>query len=408
MSEYLTHILPGGLRIIYQQCRSSVSYAGFTVNVGTRDERAGEEGLAHFVEHLIFKGTARRKSWHILNRMENVGGELNAYTSKEETVVYSVFLSEHLSRAVELMCDLIRNSQFPEVEIEREREVILDEINSYKDTPSEQIYDEFENLLFSQHALGHNILGNRDMLLSFSSVDGRRFLQQHYVPSRLVFFYRGAIPFRRVIATVTRYMGDMENGAATELMREAPTGYSSFSRRVQLDTHQAHVLVGNRAYDMFDTRRPALFLLNNLLGGPGMNSRLNVALREKKGYVYTVESSVTNYTDTGVFAVYFGTDPTKVDTCLSVLNRELRRLRQSALSSMQLANAKRQFIGQMAIGSENNESMALGMGKSYMHYNRYDSLEDTFARINGVSAQDILAVANEIFDESALSTLIYI
>lgn len=408
MSEYLTHILPGGLRIIYQQCRSSVSYAGFTVNVGTRDERAGEEGLAHFVEHLIFKGTARRKSWHILNRMENVGGELNAYTSKEETVVYSVFLSEHLSRAVELMCDLIRNSQFPEVEIEREREVILDEINSYKDTPSEQIYDEFENLLFSQHALGHNILGNRDMLLSFSSVDGRRFLQQHYVPSRLVFFYRGAIPFRRVIATVTRYMGDMENGAATELMREAPTGYSSFSRRVQLDTHQAHVLVGNRAYDMFDTRRPALFLLNNLLGGPGMNSRLNVALREKKGYVYTVESLVTNYTDTGVFAVYFGTDPTKVDTCLSVLNRELRRLRQSALSSMQLANAKRQFIGQMAIGSENNESMALGMGKSYMHYNRYDSLEDTFARINGVSAQDILAVANEIFDESALSTLIYI
>ncbi|MBQ8423488.1 MAG: insulinase family protein [Coprobacter sp.] len=408
MSEYLTHILPGGLRIIYQQCRSSVSYAGFTVNVGTRDECAGEEGLAHFVEHLIFKGTARRKSWHILNRMENVGGELNAYTSKEETVVYSVFLSEHLSRAVELMCDLIRNSQFPEVEIEREREVILDEINSYKDTPSEQIYDEFENLLFSQHALGHNILGNRDMLLSFSSADGRRFLQKHYVPSRLVFFYRGAIPFRRVIATVTRYMGDMENGSATELMREAPTGYNPFSRRVQLDTHQAHVLVGNRAYDMFDTRRPALFLLNNLLGGPGMNSRLNVALREKRGYVYTVESSVTNYTDTGVFAVYFGTDPAKVDTCLSVLNRELRRLRQSALSSMQLANAKRQFIGQMAIGSENNESMALGMGKSYMHYNRYDSLEDTFARINGVSAQDILAVANEIFDESALSTLIYI
>ena len=408
MTDYLTHILPNGLRIIYQQTASAVSYAGFTVNAGTRDERAGEEGLAHFVEHLLFKGTQRRKSWHILNRMENVGGEINAYTAKEETVVYSVFLNEHLGRAVELMSDLICHSQFPENEIAKEVEVILDEINSYKDSPAEAIYDEFENLLFPAHALGHNILGEKDTLLAFSSADGRRFLQQHYTPSRVVFFFRGNVPFHRVISAVARYMGDVDGAAGVPLCREAPAACVPFCRRVELDTHQAHALVGGRACDMFDKRRPALFLLNNLLGGPGMNSRLNVALRERKGYVYTVESTVTNYTDTGVFAIYFGTDPAKVDACLSLLHKELRHLRQEALSSFQLANAKRQFIGQLAIGTENSESMALGMGKAFLHYGRYDSLAETMARIEAVTAADILAVANEFFDESALSTLVYV
>ncbi len=408
MSEYITHILPNGLRIIYSQTRSTVSYAGFTVNAGTRDEMPGEEGLAHFVEHLIFKGTTRRKSWHILNRMENVGGELNAFTAKEETVIYSVFLSEHLSRAVELMSDLICNSQFPPSEVEREREVILDEINLYKDTPSELIYDEFENLLFSHHALGHNILGDKDSLLSFDSFDGLRFLRSHYLPERMVFFYRGSVSFARVLAVISRYMSNVGNPSGVSLNRVPPTDYVPFSRQIELETHQAHVLVGNRAYDMFDKRRPALFLLNNLLGGPGMNSRLNVALREKKGYVYGVESSVTNYSDTGFFSVYFGTDPTKVDTCLSVLYRELRKLKHSSLTTLQLSNAKRQFIGQMAIGTENNESMALGMGKSFLHYNRYDTLEESFSRINAVTADDILEVANEIFDERLLSTLVYV
>ncbi len=406
MTDYSIHILPNGLRMIYQFVPSKVSYAGFAVNAGTRDEEKGEEGLAHFVEHLLFKGTLRRKSWHILNRMENVGGELNAYTAKEETVIYSVFLSEHFSRAVDLMSDLILHSQFPEAEVEREVEVILDEINSYRDTPSELIYDEFENFLFGRHALGHNILGDRDTLLSFKSGDGRRFMSRHYTPSGMVFFYRGELPFRRVVSVLSRYMGEASGGEIA-LRRNPPGEYEPFDRRVSLDTHQAHVLVGNRAYDMFDARRTALFLLNNLLGGPGMNSRLNIALREKTGYVYTVESSVTTYTDTGVFAVYFGTDPSKVDRCLSLLRRELRRLRQMPLSGLQLSTAKRQFMGQIAVGTENSENMALGMGKAFLHYGKYDSLEDTFARIEAVSAIELCDVANEIFDESALSSLIY-
>ena len=406
MTDYSTYTLPNGLRMIYQFVPSKVSYAGFAVNTGSRDEEKGEEGLAHFVEHLLFKGTLRRKSWHILNRMENVGGELNAYTAKEETVIYSIFLSEHLSRAVDLMSDLILHSQFPEAEVERETEVILDEINSYRDTPSELIYDEFENFLFGRHALGHNILGDRDTLLSFKSGDGRRFMNRHYTPSGMVFFYRGELPFRRVVSVLSRYMGEASGGEVA-LRRTPPGEYEPFNRRVSLDTHQAHVLVGNRAYDMFDGRRTALFLLNNLLGGPGMNSRLNIALREKTGYVYTVESSVTTYTDTGVFAVYFGTDPSKVDRCLSLLHRELRRLRQAPLSGLQLSTAKRQFMGQIAVGTENSENMALGMGKAFLHYGKYDSLEEAFARIEAVSATELCDVANEIFDESALSSLIY-
>ena len=212
MTDYSTYTLPNGLRMIYQFVPSKVSYAGFAVNTGSRDEEKGEEGLAHFVEHLLFKGTLRRKSWHILNRMENVGGELNAYTAKEETVIYSIFLSEHFSRAVDLMSDLILHSQFPEAEVERETEVILDEINSYRDTPSELIYDEFENFLFGRHALGHNILGDRDTLLSFKSGDGRRFMNRHYTPSGMVFFYRGELPFRRVVSVLSRYMGEASGG----------------------------------------------------------------------------------------------------------------------------------------------------------------------------------------------------
>ena len=407
MIDCQTYTLPNGLRIVYRQGTTAVSYAGFVVDAGTRDERKGEEGLAHFVEHLLFKGTERRRSWHILNRMENVGGELNAYTTKEETVVYSVFLNEHLSRAVELMADLIRHSQFPEPEIVREKEVILDEINSYKDTPAEAIYDEFEDLLFPSHALGHPILGNKKTLASFTSETGRRFLQQHYIPSRLVFFFLGAVPFHRVLSTLNRYMGDADDAAGVPLVRTAPAGFTPFTKTRCIDTHQAHALVGSRACHLFDERRFALFLLNNLLGGPGMNSRLNVALRERKGYVYTVESSVTNYTDTGVFAVYFGTDPSKTEACLEILHRELRRLRENALTVMQLANAKRQLVGQMAIGTESNETTALGMGKSFLRYGKYESLEESIARIGAVTASQLLEVANEIFDESALSTLIY-
>lgn len=407
MAHYLFHTLSNGLRIIYQPTASSVSYCGFTVNAGTRDELSGEFGMAHFVEHLIFKGTERRKSWHILNRMENVGGELNAYTAKEETTVYAVFLEEHLSRAVELLCDLVLHSQFPAGEINKEVEVILDEINSYKDNPAELVYDEFENLLFSGHALGHNILGEPDELVRFASQDGRRFLKRQYTPSNMVFFFMGHTPFKRVVSLLENYIGGESAGEGGN-RRSAPGEYIPFTERRVLNTFQTHALVGNRAYSMFDERRVPLFLLNNILGGPGMNSRLNIALREKTGCVYTVESSVTSYTDTGVFAIYFGTDPKKVDKCLTLMRKEFRRLRDTALTSSQLAAAKKQFIGQMGVGTENRESMALGLGKTFLHYNKYDSLEESFRRIEAITAADLLEVANEVLDEKTVSTLVFV
>ncbi len=406
MNDYSTYTFPNGLRLIYQYTSSQVSYAGFTVNVGSRDEKIGEEGLAHFVEHLLFKGTLHRKSRHILNCLGNVGGELNAYTSKEETVIYSVFLSKYLSRAVDLMSDLILHSQFPASEIKRETEVILDEINSYHDNPSELIYDDFEDLLFEHHALGHNILGNCHTLPTFTSTDGLQFLHENYVPSRMVFFFRGSTPFKQVTTTVSRIWGispEKEN----VLQRTPPNEYTPFTRHISLNTSQAHVLVGNRAYNMFNPHRAALFLLNNLLGGPNMNNRLNIALREKTGYVYTVESSVTTYTDTGTFTIYFATAPSNVERCLSLLHRELERLRKTPLTTLQLSMAKRQFMGQIAIDSENSESMALGMGKAFLHYKKYESLQETFAHIEAVTALELCDVANEIFDESNLSRLIY-
>ncbi|WP_455498053.1 M16 family metallopeptidase [Coprobacter sp.] len=407
MAHYSFHTLSNGLRIVYKPTASTVSYCGFAVNAGTRDELSGEFGMAHFVEHLIFKGTEHRKAWHILNRMENVGGELNAYTAKEETTVYAVFLEKHLSRAVELLCDLVLHSQFPSGEIDREVEVILDEINSYKDNPAELVYDEFENLLFSGHALGHNILGDPAELVQFTSQDGRRFLKRQYTPSNMVFFFMGHTPFKRVISLLENYMGSEPAGKGGNL-RSAPGEYIPFTERRVLKTFQTHALVGNRAYSMFDERRVPLFLLNNILGGPGMNSRLNIALREKTGCVYTVESSVTSYTDTGVFAVYFGTDPKKVDKCLTLMNKEFKRLRDTALTASQLAAAKKQFIGQMGVGTENRESMALGLGKTFLHYNKYDSLEESFQRIEAITATDLLQVANEILDEKAVSTLVFV
>lgn len=407
MAHYLFHTLSNGLRIIYKPTTSSVSYCGFTVNAGTRDELSGEFGMAHFVEHLIFKGTGHRKAWHILNRMENVGGELNAYTAKEETTVYAVFLEEHLSRAVELLCDLVLHSQFPAGEIDREVEVILDEINSYKDNPAELVYDEFENLLFAGHALGHNILGEPDELIRFTSQDGRRFLKRQYTPSNMVFFFMGHTPFKRVISLLENYIGEEPAGEGGN-RRSAPGEYVPFTERRILNTFQTHALVGNRTYSMFDERRVPLFLLNNILGGPGMNSRLNISLREKTGCVYTVESSVTSYTDTGVFAIYFGTDPKKVDKCLTLMHKEFKRLRDTSLTSSQLAAAKKQFIGQMGVGTENRESMALGLGKTFLHYNKYDSLEESFRRIEAITSSDLLEVANEVLDEKTVSTLVFV
>ncbi len=403
--ECQTYTLPNGLRIIHQPTSSAVAYCGFTVNAGTRDEADNEWGLAHFVEHTIFKGTSHRKAWHILNRMETVGGELNAYTSKEETVVYSIFPGGYLSRAMELLSDLISDSQFPERELEKERVVIVDEINSYRDNPSELVYDEFENLLFAGHDLGHNILGTEDTLAGISSNQAKRFLHAVYVPENMTFFSMGSTPFGRLIRMAEHYFGSWSSPLCRR-ERVRPGAVVPFMERRKYDTFQTHAIIGARAYDLFDEKRRTLVLMNNLLGGPGMNSRLNVALRERRGYVYNVESAVTSYTDTGVFSVYFGCDPIHADRCVDLVMDELKRLRTQALTSSQLYAAKKQFIGQIGVSSDNHENTALGMGKSFLHYNKYDSLAEVARSIEKITAADILETANELLPDSALCTLI--
>lgn len=400
------HTLPNGLRIIHEPSASKVAYCGFAIDAGTRDEADNEQGMAHFVEHLIFKGTRKRKAWHILNRMENVGGDLNAYTNKEETVVYAAFLTGHFDRAAELLADIVFHSTFPQNEIEKETEVIIDEIQSYEDTPSELIFDDFEDMIFRNHPLGRNILGRPEQLKTFRSEDAAAFTSRFYQPSNMVFFILGNFDFRKIVRRIEKLTADILP-AEVENRRTPPPLYVPERLVVPKETHQAHVMIGSRGYNAYDDKRTALYLLNNILGGPGMNSRLNVSLRERRGLVYTVESNLTSYTDTGAFCVYFGTDPDDVDTCLRLTYKEMKRMRDVKMTSSQLAAAKKQLIGQIGVASDNNENNALGMAKTFLHYNKYESSESVFRRIEALTAEELLEVANEMFAEEYLSTLIY-
>ena len=423
--HYNEYTLPNGLRIIHEPTLSKVAYCGFAIDAGTRDEAEHEQGMAHFVEHLIFKGTEKRKAWHILNRMENVGGDLNAYTNKEETVVYSAFLTEHLERALELLGDIVFHSTFPQHEIEKETEVIIDEIQSYEDTPSELIFDDFEDMIFRNHPLGRNILGKPELLRSFRTEDVLSFTRRFYQPGNMVFFVQGQYDFRRIIRLAEKYLSDVPAGevnsrrvppplyapehltVAKDNRRTPPSLYTPEKLVVHKDTHQAHVMIGSRGYNAYDDKRTALYLLNNILGGPGMNSKLNVSLRERRGLVYNVESNLTSYTDTGAFCIYFGTDVEDMDTCLKLTYKELKRMRDTKMTSSQLAAAKKQLIGQIGVASDNFENNALGMAKTYLHYHKYESSELVFKRIEALTAEQLLEVSNEMFAEEYLSTLIY-
>lgn len=404
--EYLTHTLSNGLRLVHLPSTSPVGYCGFAIQAGTRDEEAHEHGLAHFVEHMIFKGTDKHFASYILNRMETVGGELNAYTTKEETFIYSIFLVEHFRRALDLLAELVFHSVFPEEQIPRETDVILDELHSYEDSPSELIFDEFENLLFEGHALGHNILGDEASLQTFHSDSGKDFLNRFYTPSNMVFFSMGNIAFDKVVA----WAEDALAGVAPrspQLRRMPPSALQPRTLRMEKDTHQAHVMIGCRGYDMHDDRRIALFLLNNLLGGPGMNNRLNLSLREQHGLVYNVESNITSYTDTGVFSIYFGTDPKNLKRALNLVRRELDKLCAAPLSERKLQTVKRQAMGQLGVSGDNKEGLFLNLGKSFLHYNRFDSMEEVFSQIQAVSAAEMQEIACALFAPENLFTLIY-
>lgn len=407
--EYNTITLPNGLRVIHLHSQSPVVYCGYEVCAGTRDERNGEEGIAHFCEHVTFKGTEHRTAMQILNRLESVGGELNAFTNKEDTVYYSAILKEHFPRAVDLLTDIVFFSTYPQHEINKEVEVICDEIESYNDSPAELIYDDFESAVFAGHPLGHNILGSEEMLKGYTTEDALRFTRRYYRPENTVFFVSGDVDFKRVVALVKKATASFPE--AQPLIDVTPAAvlpdYEPQTIRHDRGTHQAHVMVGNRAYSVHDKRRMPLYLLNNILGGPGMNARLNISLRERNALVYTVESSMVCYSDTGLWTTYFGCDPKDVDKCLRFVRRELDKVMQRPLSANQLRMAKHQIKGQIGVACDNRESFALDFGKTFLHYGWKKNVESLMEDIDRITAEEIQQVAQEIFAEAKLTTLIY-
>ena len=425
MTQYNTHTLGNGLRIIHRPTASPVIYCGFQIAAGSRHEQPGEEGLAHFCEHVTFKGTRRRRAWHILNCLESVGGDLNAFTTKESTVYYAAVLREHLSRAVDLLCDIVLHSTYPQHEIDKEIAVICDEIESYNDTPAELIYDEFERLLFGSHPLGHNILGQASQLRTYTTADAQRFTARHYCPHNMIFFIDGDIRFGQLLKMLQRnmdgggefvvgtgerrYVGARCDSSAQGIFLSSKNPRTPEMQPVTLlekHTHQAHVMMGCRAYAHQHPLRMPLFLLNNMLGGPGMNARLNLSLREHHGLVYTVESTMVSYSDQGLWCTYFGCDPHDVDRCRQLVSRELQRFVQQPLTPRQLSAAKKQLKGQIGIACENREQFALDFGKSFLTHGWERDVETLFSRIDAVTADDIQQVAQELFAPERLSTLI--
>lgn len=407
MADYEVFGFDNGIRCVYKRVRSGVVHCGLTINAGTRDELEKEHGTAHLIEHMLFKGTERRRAYHINSLLENGGGELNAFTSKEETVVHATTLKSDFPKAADLICDVTFRSVFPAAEIDKEKAVILDEINSYKDSPSELIYDDFEDRVFSGSSLGRNILGTRRQLGRITRDDLVAFAGRCYNTDQMVFSVVGDLAPARVREICRRTFGSVPARPRAFVRERVVSGYEPFCRSVHKGTYQAHCLVGNRAYPHDHPQRVALALLVNILGGPGSNSRLNLSLREKNGLSYNVEAGYSSYGDTGLVSVYFGTDRDKVDRCFELLYRDLDRLRTERLSALQLSRARKQLIGQLAVSSESNESDMLGAGKSYLVYGRIDSMERIAERLRAVTPADLLEVANDVFAPEKLSTLIY-
>ena len=420
--KYNTYTLDNGLRIIHLPSDSKVVYCGYQINAGTRNEEPGEEGLAHFCEHVTFKGTERRKAWHILNCLESVGGDLNAYTNKEGTVYYSAILKEHIARAVDLLTDIVFHSVYPQAEIDKEVEVICDEIESYNDSPAELIYDEFENIIFKGSPLGHNILGTAEQVRSFKTEDALRFTRKLYRPDNAIFFAYGDIDFKKLVKLLKKSFLSEERRVKSEKFNspEAQAQFniqhSTFNTQhsfegqtivMQKNTHQAHVMIGTRAYDVNDDRRMPLYLLNNMLGGPGMNAKLNLALREHNGLVYTVESTMVAYGDTGIWSIYFGCDEHDVKRCLRLVRKELDKFMLKPLSEAQLKAAKKQIKGQVGVACDNRENFALDFGKSFLHYGWEKNVDRLYEQVDEITAEQIQAVAKELFDKDRLTTLIF-
>ena len=404
--QYNTATLNNGLRIIHLPNNSKIAYCGYQIKAGTRNEKPGDEGLAHFCEHVTFKGTQTHTSTAIINKLESAGGDLNAFTNKEDTVFYSAIPVEHFAKAVDVLSDIVFYSIFPQAEIDKEVEVICDEIESYNDSPAELIYDEFENLVFKGHPLGHNILGSADRVRGFATADAMRFTQQYYRPDNAIFFVYGNIDFKRLVKTLEKLTPKQQQESVVDEALVVANGKLPELTILNHDTHQAHVMIGNRAYSATHPLRIPLYLLNNMLGGPGMNARLNVILRERRGLVYSVESSMVCYGDTGLWSVYFGCDPHDVNRCVRLVKGEFKRLMEKPLPEKTLAAAKKQIKGQLAVACDNNENFAIDFGKSFLHFGDEKDIEKLYQKIDAVTAEQIQQVAKEIFDKDSLATLV--
>ena len=404
--DLLHHTLDNGIRLVHHRIPGLVAHCGIMINTGSRDETDPEHGIAHFIEHMLFKGTKKRKAYHILSRLEDVGGELNAYTTKEETTVHASFLKEDYERAIELISDITYNSVFPEKEIEKEKDVVIEEINSYLDNPSELIFDDFEELIFANQPIGRNILGSPESVKSFSQEKIFHFISKNYNTRQMVFCSVGNIPDEKIVKLFKTHFDHI-----VTLKSEARINkrwlYNPASLTKKMDTFQNHCIIGNLAYDLKNERRMGMFLLNNILGGQGLNSRLNLSLREKNGLAYNVESSYNPYCDTGIFSIYFGTDSQNLNKSISIAMAELKKLRTLKMGTIQLSKAKNQIKGYLARGYENHESLMLSLGKSLLIFNKIDSFEDICRKIDNVSPSELLETANEIFEPTQLSTLIY-
>ena len=420
--NYNTHTLSNGLRIIHLPSPSPVVYCGYAVAAGTRDEQKGrEEGMAHFCEHMTFKGTEHRTSMKILGYLESVGGDLNAFTNKEETVYHAAVLKDNIDRAVDLLTDIVFHSTYPQAEIDKEVEVIVDEIESYNDSPAELVYDLFENAIYNGHPLGHNILGTAEQLRTYTTEDALRFTRRYYRPDNSVFFAYGDVDFGKLVRLLERANAVAADSSQQQSSAEGPAidvnkeksamslpPYVAQHINHHMDTHLAHVMLGNRAYDVHDNRRIALYLLNNILGGPGMNARLNISLRERHAFVYTVESMMQSYSDTGLWAVYFGCDPKNVDKCLRLIRHELDKVMEKPLSEAQLHAAKKQIRGQIGIACDSRESFALDFAKGFLHYGWKKDVTALCDHIDALTAEDLQRVAQETFAEESLTKLVIV
>ncbi|GAA4000383.1 pitrilysin family protein [Hymenobacter fastidiosus] len=408
MSDYDLHEYPNGIRLLHKQVlHTKIAHCGFLLDIGSRDEQLHQQGLAHFWEHMAFKGTEKRRSFHILNRLETVGGELNAYTTKEKICFYASLLSTHFERAFELLTDLTFNSVFPEREMEKERTVILEEMSMYQDAPEDAIIDEFDAVVYGTHSLGHNILGTRQSVTDFQQADFRQFLAENVRTDRLAFSSVSNLSFAQVKKLADKYLAPLP----ARLGPRPRTPFTNYQRTDQLERRpitQAHCLIGGPAYAIRDERRVPFFMLNNILGGPGMNSRLNLGVREKHGLVYSIDSTYSPYTDTGLFGIYFGTEKNQVKRTIGLVQKELKQLREKPLGTSQLHTAKEQLMGQLAMAEESNGGMMQLLGKSTLDLGHVESINEIFAHIRRITAPELCELANDVLHEDNLSVLQYI